>query len=106
MEVALKGRHRFAEVARGRPSRPAPTKAAQCGSAPARCRSSRPAGPRTEAGTEGADGGGGPGLQAPHPRRPPGGRPALRGAPLQPFPRRGPGVSSGLTWSPENQGPG
>lgn len=39
--------------------------------------------------------------------RPLQGRPLLRGvSPLRPFPRRGPGVSRGLTRSPGNTGPG
>lgn len=95
MEVALKGRHRFDEVARGRHSGPAPTKAAQRGSAPARCRSSSPAGPRTEAGTEGADGGGALACRVLTPAGRPGNARRCAGPRSNPFRGEGPACPEG-----------
>lgn len=105
-EGTFKGRRRVGEVARSRPLGPTPSWAEAArisappgvGSCVQQGRAPRPA-------PEGPEDRGRP--QAPRPPPwPPRECPLLHRASLQPIPRRGPGVSRGLTRSLENEGPG
>lgn len=106
VEVALKGRHRFEEVARGRPPGPAPPRAAAVRisarqvSVPASCRAAH----RGRHGSGQMVGAAWPaGSSSP---RAPGGTPPAAGAPLQPFPRRGPAGVQRADPIPGGKGPG